>query len=35
MVQMEAYMLRKTLALDNSNYIISARFMMRNRPVSN
>jgi len=34
-VQMEAYMLRKTLALDNSNYIISARFMMRNRPVSN
>jgi len=34
-VQMEAFMLRKTLSLDNSNYIISARFMMRNRPVSN
>lgn len=34
-VQMEAYMLRKTLSLDNTNYIISARFMMRNRAVSN
>lgn len=34
-VQMEAYMLRKALSFDNTNYIISARFMMRNRHVSN
>ena len=34
-VQIEGIMKKKALVLTNTNYIISARFMMRNRSVSN
>lgn len=34
-VQIEGLMKKKALVLTNTNYIISARFMMRNRSVSN
>jgi len=34
-VQLEAELLRRVLRLSNRNYIISARFMLRNRTVSN
>lgn len=34
-VQLEGIMRRHVLVLTNTNYIISARFMMRNRAVSN
>ena len=34
-VQMEGVMRKQALAITNTNYIISARFMMRNRSVSN
>ncbi|MCZ6672045.1 MAG: prepilin-type N-terminal cleavage/methylation domain-containing protein [Verrucomicrobia bacterium] len=34
-VQMEGIMKRRSLAITNTNYVISARFMMRNRAVSN
>lgn len=33
-VQLEAKLQRKVLNIDNTNYIISARFMMRNKDVS-
>ncbi len=34
-VQIEVEMIRRVLAIENTNHVISSRYMMRNRKVTN